>query len=564
MLRQRSFEELGTPLADTTFCVVDLETTGASPRDCGITEVGAVKVRRGEVVGTFQTLVDPGCPVPTFIRLLTGISDDELADAPPISGVLPSLLEFVRGTVLVAHNARFDVSFLNHALTQHDHPPLDNQVLDTAGLARKVLAGEVPNHRLATLARYLRCAHQPCHRAFADVLATVDVLHHLIERVAGFGVVTLEDLISLSASRLDGTFSKIALTNDLPKSCGVYRFVGASGNTLYVGKSSNVRERVRSYFYGDPRRKIKDLLRETQVIRVEEYANTLEAEVAEARAIQRELPPYNRVGKRSAQWYVKATSKGRSGKVAAARTPKDDGSTYLGPFRSVKVARAVIDALRDASRLHRCPEPSRCKGCVFDQLDRCAGGGEAHKLEVEALIEHLLRDPRSLYQALARRMRLLAGQRRFEEAAELRDRAALLARTLSQNARIDGLARGGDILLAIGDRAVVIRNGRLALAIEAHGSKDTARAALAGLPPRPVPPPFRTAEELAEGRILCAWLEKHAEQVRLLEVTGCWAMPVTAAPCQWFSERTSGALSEGVSVRGRDLDQAVERAEGPA
>src|SRR5687768_7413687 len=101
MLRQRSFEDLGTPLVDVTFCVVDLETTGGSPNDCSITEVGAIKVRAGEPCGTLQTLVNPGRPVPAFIRLLTGISDEMLVEAPEIETVLPSLVEFVRNTVLV-------------------------------------------------------------------------------------------------------------------------------------------------------------------------------------------------------------------------------------------------------------------------------------------------------------------------------------------------------------------------------------------------------------------------------------------------------------------------------
>src|SRR5437773_2446452 len=106
MAFQRSFEDLGTPLSEVTFCVVDLETTGGSPDASSITEIGALKVCRGESTGTFQTLVDPGQPVPAFIRLLTGISDEMLVEAPRVEAVLPSFLEFCRGTVLVAHNAR--------------------------------------------------------------------------------------------------------------------------------------------------------------------------------------------------------------------------------------------------------------------------------------------------------------------------------------------------------------------------------------------------------------------------------------------------------------------------
>ena len=116
MLLQRSFEDLGTPLAEVTFCVLDLETTGGSPADCSITEVGALKVQGGETLGTFQTLVNPGEPVPAFIRLLTGISDDMLVEAPEVEQVLPNLIEFVQGTVLVAHNARVDTSCVNAAL----------------------------------------------------------------------------------------------------------------------------------------------------------------------------------------------------------------------------------------------------------------------------------------------------------------------------------------------------------------------------------------------------------------------------------------------------------------
>jgi DNA polymerase-3 subunit epsilon len=535
MLTQRSFEDLGTPLEEVTFCVVDLETTGGSPTTSAITEVGAVKVKRGEVIGTFQTLVDPGQPVPAFVRLLTGIDDEVLNGAPSIDSVLPSLLEFVRDTVLVAHNARFDVSFLNAALVERGYERLSNRVLDTAALARKVVAGEVPNHRLATLASYLRCAHQPCHRAFADVLATIDVLHHLIERVAGFGVVTLEDLAALSASRLDGTFSKISLAEGLPRGCGVYRFVGATGNTLYVGKATDVRTRVRSYFYGDPRRKIKDLLRETQAITVESHRSLLEAEVAEARAIQRELPPYNRVGKRAATWYVKASTAGRRGKVAPARAPRDDGSFYLGPFRSVKIVRALIDCMRDAARIHRCSEPAACNGCAFAEMDRCSGSNAARHLEgLTRLIEDLRQDPERLYATLEERMRKLARSHRYEEAAEVRERAALLERTLVRTARIDALAGGDEIVLRCGGRVLLIGHARLLAAVDVDDDVDQAIERARRVAVVPEDRSYLTAEHQTEAGVICAWIDRSTDDIELLGVTGTWAMPVGARPTRRF------------------------------
>src|SRR5215210_5738135 len=130
---QRTFDELGRPLRDLTFCVVDLETTGGSAEGGSmITEVGAVRVRGGEVLGEFQTLVNPHASIPPFIAVLTGITNSMVADAPPIESALPAFLEFATGCVLVAHNAPFDVGFLRHFAEVQARPWPAFEVLDTA------------------------------------------------------------------------------------------------------------------------------------------------------------------------------------------------------------------------------------------------------------------------------------------------------------------------------------------------------------------------------------------------------------------------------------------------
>jgi DNA polymerase III subunit epsilon len=116
--RQRSFDDLGTPLRDVTFCVLDLETTGGSPNECFITEIGAVKVRGGDCLGTFQTLVNPGQAIPPEITVLTGITQAMVTRAPRIESVLPTFLEFIGDAVVVGHNVRFDLGFLGAALTR--------------------------------------------------------------------------------------------------------------------------------------------------------------------------------------------------------------------------------------------------------------------------------------------------------------------------------------------------------------------------------------------------------------------------------------------------------------
>lgn len=530
MMLQRSFDELGTPLSEVTFCVLDLETTGGSPAEAAITEVGACKVVRGEVVGTFQTLVNPGRPVPAFIRLLTGISDDSLVEAPALESVIPSLLEFLRDSVIVAHNARFDTGFINAALARLDYPPLDNRTVDTAILARKILAGEVPNHKLSTLAGYLRCAHQPTHRAYADVLATIDVLHHLIERVAGFGVTTLEDLLAMSASRIDGTFSKLRLADDLPHAGGVYRFLGVGGETLYVGKATDLRARVRSYFYGDPRRKIRDLLRQVDRIEVEVFDTMLEAEVAEARTIMRERPPHNRAGKRTPAWYLKVHTAARTPKITSARVPKEDGNLYLGPFHSVKIVRCLIDALQDSFSIHRCSEPAKCGGCAFSQLGRCSGmDAPAHAAEVRRLAHALMRDPERIFEPLERKMRRLAALERFEEATDARERAALVERTLLRHIQVRSLVDAGDVIVATGGRALLIRDGQLASTTEWCGDRAATRGRLDAQARSIAVGTFLTAPVQNEARVISAWLRRNAAACRLLYASKTWATPVAAA-----------------------------------
>lgn len=200
---QATIEDLGRPLVRTTFVVLDLETSGGAPHlGANITEIGAVKVRGGEVLGKFQTFVNPGTPIPSFITELTGINDAMVSSSPRIAEVFPILLEFLGAeneTVFVAHNAPFDISFLKAAATASEYKWPKFTVIDTAKLARKVLGrDEVVNCKLGTLAEFFNTSVSPTHRALDDALATVDVLHALIGRVGNLGITTLEELKDFS------------------------------------------------------------------------------------------------------------------------------------------------------------------------------------------------------------------------------------------------------------------------------------------------------------------------------------------------------------------------------
>jgi DNA polymerase III subunit epsilon len=182
-------------LSRLEFAVVDLETTGWSPEAAGITEIGAVRVRGGLRQGEFASLVNPGMPVPPGIKDLTGITDLMLAAAPRLGAVLPGLLDFAQGCVLVAHNAPFDLGFLVAACGDCGLAWPGFTVLDTVMLARRVMdPDEVPDCKLGTLAGFFRAQTTPSHRALADARATADVLGWLIRRLAHRGIRTLNQL----------------------------------------------------------------------------------------------------------------------------------------------------------------------------------------------------------------------------------------------------------------------------------------------------------------------------------------------------------------------------------
>jgi DNA polymerase-3 subunit epsilon len=527
---QRSFDDLGTPLHDVTFCVVDLETTGGSAVDGAITELAAVKLQGGRCLGTFATLVNPGQLIPPAITVLTGITQSMVVPAPRIDAVLPSFVEFVRDTVIVGHNVRYDLSYLAAALGRHGYPALGNRWVDTCALSRRLLADEMPNHKLSTLADRLRLPHRPTHRALDDVLATGDLLHVLLERAGSLGVTGLDDLLVLPTVKGHPQLAKLRLTEGLPRTPGVYLFRDRAGRVLYVGKATNLRARVRSYFTGDERRKVGQLLREAVVIDHVPTPSPLEAAVLEVRLIHEHLPRFNRQAKTWRRYaYLKLTLHERFPRLSVVRVAKDDGALYLGPLASSSAARQVADAIETAVPLRRCtkrpPRTPTGSPCAAAQLGvstcPCAGTVDEHEYArvVDVVVRGLTTNPDLLLDPLTDRMHALARAERFEEAAEVRDRAASLAAAIARQRRLDGLRRAGRMVLELpGGVGVELDGGRLV--------RSWTGAALP-LPLDDGPLPHHAADEVA---CIASWLDKEAHRVRVVSCDGELASAVAALP----------------------------------
>ncbi|MDQ6934210.1 MAG: DEDD exonuclease domain-containing protein [Actinomycetota bacterium] len=545
---QMSFDELGRRLNDLSFCVVDLETTGGSAQAGSmITEIGAVKVRGGEVLGEFATLVNPRSAIPPFIAVLTGITNSMVATAPPIESALPAFLEFAQGCVLVAHNAPFDVGFLRYFAEQQGRPWPRFEVLDTAKLARRVVTrDDVPNCKLSSLAVLFGATTTPNHRALADARATVDVLHGLMERLGGLGVHTLEELQTFSARVSSAQRRKRHLAEQLPHSPGVYLFRDELHRVLYIGTSRDLRTRVRSYFTAsETRSRMGEMVGLAASVEGIECATPLEAEVRELRLIAQHKPRYNRRSRfpEKVHW-LKLTSEVWP-RLSLVRQVIDDDADYLGPFGSRRSAEKSLGALQETFPVRQCsdrlPRAPHRSPCILAEMGRCLSpcdgsvGLDAYAAMVAGLRANILRGADEVVDAITAKMSVLSAGERFEEASVHRDRLAAFVRAASRVQRLSSLTGCAELVAARREAdqrwAVhVVRNGRLAAAgvipVDAHAGRyvEMLRSCAETVIPGLGPTPAATAEESEK---IMGWLEQPG--VRLIHVDGQWSCPVRGA-----------------------------------
>jgi DNA polymerase-3 subunit epsilon len=410
-------------LEHATYVVVDLETTGLKPGVNAICEIGAVRIRALELDGEFQTLVNPGRPLPRTVGLLTGILDRELRRAPPAGAALRRFLAFAGDSVLVAHNARFDLGFLDRETERLTGKRLAAPVVDTVGLARRLLAGRVSRMNLASLAHFFGTSVRPNHRALPDAQATAEILLALIGLAQERGARTVADLAELAATRTRRVHGKRSLAYGAPQRPGVYLFRDAHDQVLYVGKARDLRARLRSYFTSARQRPaVEAALAALDRIEWRVCGSELEASLEELRLI-RELRPAANARSARPDRYVFLRRRGDD--VVVSKQPGP-----LGPLRSRSRAQNAARALRKA------PEGS------LDDL------------------------PAALV-ALRQRLGRLAAAQRYEDAARLRDGIDALERVVRELQRLERLRAGAWCLLvpsleAGWTRAYFVAAGRVA------------------------------------------------------------------------------------------------------
>jgi DNA polymerase III subunit epsilon len=411
------------PLEDATFVVVDLETTGLRPGSSRICEIGAVRVREFELTEEFELLVDPGVPLGAAISALTGLHDSELRGQPHPSVAVRRFLEFAGDAVLVAHNARFDLSFIDRETERLTGGRLAGPVVDTVGLARRLLAGRTRRAGLASLAQFFGTETRPCHRALPDAQATAEILVQLIGLAQERGARTVADLVDLAAPRVRKIYAKRTLAFGAPTSPGVYLFRDRYDQVLYVGRARDLQARLRSYFRSDRQRPaVEAALAALERIEWRPTGSEVEAALEELRLL-RELRPVANARNARPDRYVYLRRRGD--KLVCSQTP-----SALGPIRSRARARQACRALDGASQ---------------EELER----------------------PELALPRLRERLRHLADCRRYEDAARLRDRIGAVEQIVRSLRRLEQLRHARCCLLVPAvepgfARAIFVAGGRVA------------------------------------------------------------------------------------------------------
>ena len=464
---------VGTLIEDAELVVFDVETTGLSPARDRLCEIGAVRVAKLEIAETFETLVAPGVALPPAITALTGLSNAELRHAPRPELAVRRFLAFVGDAPLAAHNARFDVGFLDRAVERLTGKRVSAPVVDTVWLARRLLQRRSERFSLAQLAHFFGTATQPCHRALPDALATAEILVALLGLAQERGAATLADVVELAAPRARKLHAKRALVAGAPTTPGIYLFRDRNETVLYVGKARDLRARLRSYFAGDRQRPaVEAALGALERVEWRELGSELEAALEELRLIRELRPPANaRAGHPERSVYLER----RAERWAVVSKPG-----RYGPLASKRRAQLAARAL---------------EGFVGDDLGAALA-------------------------PLRSRLRKLAGDLRFEDAARVRDRIAALEAVAARVGELERLRASRICILAPArergfSRAFIVVGGRVIQRTIPDGSAGRVEID-AGLAAAELAAPSHESGEAEALLVVAGFLRRPSPELRIV------------------------------------------------
>lgn len=543
-------------IADTDFVVCDVETTGLSPDKNRITEIALLRVRGGEIVDRYSSLINPHQFIPAEITQLTGITNAMVYAAPDAEEVMPVVRQFVGDAVFVAHNARFDRQFVDATLRRIGGEALQSPMLCTARLARR-LTPKKSGASLGTLAAQYGIRIRSRHRAGGDAEATARLLlvfFSVLEEE--FDLTDVGELLSFQNRqiyRVTGEPKYYTRLSEqlqaLPHGPGVYFMHDKRGGILYIGKARDLKERVSSYFYHNigHTEKIRRLVRGVHGISYRETDTELTALLTESRLIKQHQPAFNTQLKNYRRYpFIRIDMASAWPTVDWSYDLLDDGAEYYGPFRSRFAVEDAIDSINKLFRLRECEGTITPKAghspCLYFDIKRCAApcaalvSEEEYRREAEAVAMFLQGEHDHMLELFRGRMHARAEALDFEGAAALRDRIAAVERIIRQQRLMVHSVRRQNIVIltpARGTRieAHLIHHGRLAATMlldqKAIARKEVERQ-LREVYAAPQQELFGNDKaDIDEMRIIASWCLTRRDESRVVDIDA-WPEPSQA------------------------------------
>jgi DNA polymerase III subunit epsilon len=552
-------------LRDAEFVVVDTETTGLRPGFDRVIEVAGVRLRNGEIVGSFQSLINPERRIPPFIVKFTGIAPEMLVDAPKAAEILPDFLQFIEGAVLVGHNLSFDLNFLARE-AQLLGQIFPDEGLDTILLARRLLPG-LRRFKLDMVADYLKIPASNRHRAMGDTQVTAAVFLRLLERAEQEGMTTLGHLrlrlqlpvawsgditqaavtkkgkswgadspVAAATTRPNGSLLlNPAWKRDFPTRPGIYMMKDEHGQVIYVGKAKNLKARLSSY-YSQPlgyTRKMDGLLPSIKEIEVRVLGSELEALLVESQLIKALQPAYN-VQLRNYELYpfIKIDVQHSFPRVYATREVAADGARYFGPFRSRRLVDVTIELIQKLFPIRTCtralpPQAKPSDPCLRHHLGRCSapcrGDGDlvAYHEIITQVCAFLGGEREDLFERLRRQMHEASQQLNFERAAWFRDAMRSADEVLIGQRLITGAVEANNLIILYPsseeecNELFLIRHGRLAeqrrVLHKLEEMTQAVRDLLTTATQLGKPPDMVGQAEVDQINIISRWIHRHSD-----------------------------------------------------
>ncbi len=435
-------------ITESVFVALDFETTGLNPQHSRVIEIGMARIIDGKIADTYTSLIYPAASVPYAITALTGITEEQLSQAPLFEDIALEIKKFLGDAIIIAHNASFDIGFLKKEFLRAGIEPPENPAVCTVKLAKRLLP-ELRSKSLNALKKHYKIIHKNAHRALPDAIVAAKVFLKMLPKLEEeFGIRNTAQLIKfqeISQKSLNFKFAKKSLAEDMasaPDSPGVYFFKDRNGKTIYIGKAKSLKKRIRSYFLATASKKAKKITRKAKHIEFKRTNTELTALLAETKLIKRYDPEFNSQLKNFPQtFFLKIETDKKFPRPKIVSQLRSDGADYFGPYRNRETAYDMLDVVNKAFLTRECTETEfrKKKICYLAEIGRCAApcvypDEKKYAEELARVYRFLSGENQDALVLLLNKMKSKADKKLFEEAAQLRDAVQTLLKQLKRAA----------------------------------------------------------------------------------------------------------------------------------